>query len=74
MGRWGSTPDWRYLGPDRLPPKIRAIWCVLRGQTVIYNATIRNGEIVLGPKGGCVMNVLITGTTNTAFRFDGRDT
>lgn len=41
---------------------------------MIYNATIRNGEIVLGPKGGCVMNVLITGTTNTAFRFDGRDT
>lgn len=42
---------------------------------MIYNATIENGEIVLGPKGGCVMNVLITGTTtNTAFRFDGRDT
>ena len=60
-GQYKSDGDrMKYMGPDPLPPKMRAMWDVLRGRTVVYNATIEgeNTNVVLGAKGGCVINTV----------------
>lgn len=59
-GRFKDALTYVYAGPDPLPPKMRAMWDVLRGRTVVYNATIEgeNTTVVLGARGGCVINTV----------------
>jgi hypothetical protein len=56
----GQYKGLTYVGPDPLPPRLRAVWDAMRGRTVVYNATIEgeNVQVVMGAKGGCVINTV----------------